>query len=201
MIMTPGLGFFYGGLVRKKNVLAIMVQCFVTLSLVSILWVLWAYSLAFGPDINGFVGSLDWVGLVGVGLKPYETYSSTIPHQAFMIFQLMFAVITPALITGAFADRMKFSSYLLFLVLWLTFVYALVAHWVWGGGWLSQLGALDFAGGTVVHINAGVAALAATLVIGKRKGFGKEQISPHNIPFVILGTALLWFGWFGFNAG
>ncbi|GBC75368.1 Ammonium transporter NrgA [archaeon HR06] len=202
MIMTPGLAFFYGGLVRRKNVNAIIMQCFTTMLLVGVIWILWGYSLAFGPDVGGFIGSLDWIGLNNVGLEPYEGYSSTVPHQAYMIFQAMFAIITPALIVGAFADRMKFGPFILFIILWSTFVYSPIAHWVWGiGGWIRNLGALDFAGGTVVHINAGVAALASALIIGKRKGYGKLPMVPHNVPLVVLGTSLLWFGWFGFNAG
>ncbi|MCK4729136.1 MAG: ammonium transporter, partial [Desulfobacterales bacterium] len=166
------------------------------------IWVLWGYSLAFGPDVGGVVGSLDWFGLNGVGLSPSPDYAGTIPHQAFMIFQAMFAIITPALITGAFAERMKFSAFLVFIVLWSTFVYSPLAHWVWGsGGWLGNMGALDFAGGTVVHINSGVSALAAAILISKRKGYGKEQFIPHNVPMTITGAAILWFGWFGFNAG
>ena len=200
MLMTPGLALFYGGLLRKKNVLTIIMQNFVTLALVSIIWVLWGYSLAFGPDLFGIIGGLDWFGLFNVGLEP-SPLAPEMAHLAFMIYQGMFAVITPALITGAFADRMKFSSYLLFLVLWSTFVYSPIAHWVWGRGWLGMMGALDFAGGTVVHINAGMAALTAVLLIGRRRGFGRYSMTPHNIPLVVLGTALLWFGWFGFNAG
>ena len=202
LIMTPALGFFYGGLARRKNVSATIMHSFTSLMVISVIWVLWGYSLAFGPDIGGFVGGLQWFGLNDVGLQPNPDYAATIPHQAFMIFQLMFAIITPALMTGAFAERMKFGSFLLFIVLWSTFVYSPIAHWVWGvGGWLGSLGALDFAGGTVVHISAGMGALAAALVIRKRIGYGKEHMAPHNIPFVILGTAFLWFGWFGFNAG
>ncbi len=202
MIMTPGVGFFYGGLVRKKNANSIIMHAFTTLALVSVIWVLWGYSLAFGPDVGGVIGSLDWIGLNNVGLEPYDAYSSTVPHQAYMIFQAMFAIITPALIVGAFAERMKFSTFILFIILWSTFVYSPIAHWVWGvGGWIRNLGALDFAGGTVVHINSGIAALAAALIIGKRKGFGRQQMLPHNVPLVVLGAVLLWFGWFGFNAG
>jgi len=202
MFMTPGLALFYGGMVRNKNVLATIMQSFIIIGLVTVIWVLWGYSLAFGPDLGGMVGSLSWFGLKGVGLSPSPDYADTIPHQAFMIFQCMFAVITPALITGAFAERMKFSSLLVFIVLWSTLVYSPLAHWVWGsGGWLGKLGALDFAGGTVVHISSGVSALAAVLVIAKRKGYGKEQFIPHNLPMTITGTAILWFGWFGFNAG
>ncbi len=201
MLMTPGLAFFYGGMVRRKNVLSILMQCFFVLCLVSVLWVVYGYSLAFGPG-KGFWGGLQWWMLNGVGGEPYSDYSATIPHQAFMIFQAMFAVITPALILGAFAERMKFSSFAVFMVLWLTFVYAPVCHWVWAiGGFIRDMGALDFAGGTVVHINAGIAALVTAIMIGRRKNTQKNIPSPHNLPFVALGTALLWFGWFGFNAG
>ncbi len=200
MLMTPGLALFYGGLVRSKNVLATIMQSFICLGIVSIIWVLYGYSLAFGPDINGFIGNLDWVFLNGVGTQ-IGPYSKTIPDFLFCAFQLMFAIITPALITGAFAERMKFSAFLIFTVLWCTLVYLPVCHWVWGGGWLGKLGALDFAGGTVIHINSGVAALAAALVIGKRKGWGREALHPHNLPMTILGAGILWFGWFGFNAG
>jgi ammonium transporter, Amt family len=201
MLMTPGLAFFYGGLVRRKNVLSIMMQCFMLLGVMSIQWVLFGYSLAFGPDHGGVIGDFSWAALIGVGAEPNAAYAGTIPHMLFMVFQMMFAVITPALIIGAFAERMKFSAFLIFSVLWATFVYDPMAHWVWGlGGWLRDLGVLDFAGGTVVHINAGMAALAAALVIGKRKGY-PETSPPHNLPFAILGAALLWFGWFGFNAG
>ena len=201
MLMTPGLAFFYGGMVRRKNVLGVLMQCFTILCVLSIQWVLYGYSLAFAPG-NGFWGGFDWIGLTGVGLEPYKDYAPTIPHQAFMIFQAMFAIITPALIIGAFAERMKFSGFLLFTILWATFIYDPVAHWVWGvGGWLKDMGALDFAGGTVVHINAGIAALATALFIGKRKGYNGRAIPPHNLPHTVIGTALLWFGWFGFNAG
>jgi len=201
MLMTPGLAFFYGGMVRKKNVLSILMQCFIVLCLLSVQWVLYGYSISFAPS-EGFWGGFKWFGLNGVGLEPYADYAATIPHQAFMIFQAMFAIITPALILGAFAERMKFSAFLVFILLWATFVYGPVCHWVWGvGGWLRKLGALDFAGGTVVHINAGIAALATALIIGKRKNVEKNIPAPHNMPFVVLGTALLWFGWFGFNAG
>lgn len=201
MLMTPGLAFFYGGLVRRKNYLSVLMQCFIALAAMSLQWVLFGYSLSFAPS-NGFWGGFQWFGLKGVGFDPYPFYSATIPHQAFMIFQAMFAIITPALIIGAFAERMKFSAFLAFLLLWATFVYDPVAHWVWGeGGWLRNLGALDFAGGTVVHINAGVAALVTALVIGKRNSYDKYPIPPHNLPFSVLGAALLWFGWFGFNAG
>lgn len=204
MLMTPGLGFFYAGLVRSKNAIATIMHSFVMLALVSVIWVLWGYSLAFGPDQGGFIGDLSWFGLRNVGLEP-GPYADTIPHQAFMIFQMMFAVITPALITGAFAERAKFSTFLVFTAIWVTVVYVPVAHWVWAdGGWLQNLwggGALDFAGGTVVHINAGMAALAAAIIFGRRIGFGREPMEPHNVTYVVLGTALLWFGWFGFNAG
>jgi Amt family ammonium transporter len=203
MLMTPGLALFYGGMVRSKNVLATIMESFILLGVISVLWAIYGYSLAFGPDVGHFIGNLDWVGLAGVGFEPFKAYAETIPHQTFMIYQAMFAVITPALITGAFAERMKFSSFLVFMVLWFTIVYCPVAHWVWGdGGWLKNLGALDFAGGTVVHINAGIAALAAALVVGKRQGYGNHTtFIPHNLPMTILGAGLLWFGWFGFNAG
>ena len=202
MLMTPGLALFYGGMVRSKNVLGTIMQSFVILALISVEWVLWGYSMAFGPDIGGVTGSLEWFGLNSVGLSPFAGYSEGIPHLAFMIFQGMFAVITPALITGAFAERMKFSAFLLFTILWVTLVYNPICHWVWGiGGWIRNLGALDFAGGTVVHISSGASALAAALLIGKRKGYGTEPMHPHNLPMTILGAALLWFGWFGFNAG
>jgi Amt family ammonium transporter len=202
MLMTPGLALFYGGMVRLKNVLGTIMQSFIALGVITIQWVLYGYSLAFGPDIGGIIGSLDWIGLRGVGLDPFPDYAATIPHQAFMIFQMMFAVITPALITGAFAERFKFKTYLVFLILWATFVYDPLAHWVWGvGGWIRNLGALDFAGGLVVHISSGIAALAATLVVGKRKGYGDEPMPPHNLTMTLLGAALLWFGWFGFNGG
>jgi Amt family ammonium transporter len=202
MLMTPGLALFYGGMVRSKNVLGTIMQSFIALGVITIQWVLYGYSLAFGPDIGHFIGSLDWIGLKGVGLDPFPDYSATVPHQAFMIFQMMFAVITPALITGAFAERFKFKTYLVFLILWATFVYDPLAHWVWGvGGWIRNLGALDFAGGLVVHISSGIAALAATLVVGKRRGYGEEPMPPHNLTMTLLGAALLWFGWFGFNGG
>lgn len=201
LLMTPGLAFFYGGMVGRKNVLGILMQCFTILCVISIQWVLIGYSISFAPG-NGFWGSLQWIGLKGVGFEPYNDYATTIPHQLFMAFQMMFAIITPALMVGAFAERMKFSAFLIFMVLWATFVYDPVCHWVWGiGGWLKELGALDFAGGTVVHINAGIAALMVAIFIGKRNGGGHKAILPHNLPFTILGTALLWFGWFGFNAG
>ena len=201
MLMTPGLAFFYGGMVRRKNILSILMQCFIILCALSLQWVLFGYSLAFHPG-NGFWGGFGWAGLNGVGLEPYNDYASTIPHQAFMIFQAMFAIITPALILGAFAERMKFSAFLVFTLLWATLIYDPLAHWVWGmGGWLRNMGTLDFAGGTVVHINAGIAALITALLIGKRKNLDSNMPAPHNVPFIVLGTALLWFGWFGFNAG
>ena len=200
--MTPGLAFFYGGLVRGKNVLGTVMQSFFTIPIVSLVWILWGYSLAFGPDLGGFIGNLKWAGLNDVSATEAGPYSDTIPHQTFMVFQMMFAIITPALVTGAFAERMKFSAFVIFIVLWSTIVYAPLAHWMWGGGWMgSDLGALDFAGGTVVHISSGFGALAAALVFGRRLGYGREPMDPHNIPFVVLGAALLWFGWFGFNAG
>lgn len=201
LLMLPGLAFFYGGLVRKKNILSILMQCFMIICLITIQWVLIGYTLAFGPDIKGVIGGLDWFGLKGVGLEPYPGYSDTIPHQTFMIFQAMFAIITPALILGAFAERMKFAAFCVFSVLWATLVYDPVCHWMWGGGFLGEGGALDFAGGAVVHINAGMAALAAALVLGRRRGYPDKLSPPHNLPFAVLGAGLLWFGWFGFNAG
>lgn len=203
MLMTPGVALFYGGMVRRKNALSTIMMSFTILTMVGVLWVLYGYSLAFGPDRAGIIGGLDWIGLRQVGQEPSSVYATTVPHLAFMIFQAMFAIITVALITGAVVERMKFSALLVFSALWLTFVYSPVAHWVWGsGGWLAKLGALDFAGGTVVHINAGISALALALLLGSRKGF-KEGVpmEPHNVPMVVLGAALLWFGWFGFNAG
>lgn len=202
MLMTPGLALFYGGMVRSKNILGTVMQSFILLGVVSVQWVLWGYTLAFGPDHGGLIGGLDWFGLKGVGMEPSAVYGTTIPHLAFMVFQCMFAVITPALITGAFAERMKFSAFLLFTLLWATFVYNPLAHWVWGsGGWMAKMGALDFAGGTVVHISSGISALAAALVVGRRLGYGKVPYIPHNVPMTVTGAALLWFGWFGFNAG
>ncbi|MBU0714365.1 MAG: ammonium transporter [Verrucomicrobia bacterium] len=209
LLMTPGLAFFYGGLVRRKNVLSILMQCFMIMCLLSLQWVLFGYSLAFGPDIKGIIGDLSWAGLRNVSFNlPHwdpatnSSYASTIPHQAFMVFQMMFAVITPALIIGSFAERMKFSAFCLFVLLWATLVYDPVAHWVWGkGGFLGRMGALDFAGGTVVHVNAGIAGLVGALVLGKRIGYPDNISPPHNLPFAVLGVGLLWFGWFGFNAG
>ncbi len=202
LLMTvPGLALFYGGLVRQKNALGTIMHSFVLVCLISILWVLYGYSLAFAPG-SSLVGGLDWIGLSGVGMEPNPTYSKTIPHQAFMLFQMMFAVITPALITGAFAERFKFPTFLVFSALWFTLVYAPLAHWVWAdGGWLRSLGALDFAGGTVVHLSSGVSALVCAIVIGKRRGYGHTPMPPHNLPFSVIGAGLLWFGWFGFNAG
>ncbi len=200
MIM-PGLALFYGGLVRSKNVLGTIMHSFVILCVVSLLWMLFGYSLAFGPDKWGLIGGLEWAGLREVGLAPHPSYGPTIPHQAFMIFQMMFAAITPALITGAFAERMKFSALLLFAVLWSVVIYCPIAHWLWGGGWLGKLGALDFAGGAVVHISSGVSALVCAYVLGKRQGYGTEYMAPHNLPMVLLATGLIWVGWFGFNAG
>jgi Amt family ammonium transporter len=183
-------------------VLATIMQSFILMCLITVIWVLWGYSLAFGPDLGGFIGNLSWFGLSRVGLAPSSDYATTVPHQAFMVFQGMFAIITPALITGAVAERMKFKTFLVFMALWSTLVYSPLAHWVWGaGGWLAKLGALDFAGGTVVHISSGVSALAAVLIIAKRRGFGREHFIPHNVPMTITGAAILWFGWFGFNAG
>jgi ammonium transporter, Amt family len=204
MMTAPGLALFYGGLVRSKNGLATIMQSFVLMALISVQWVLWGYTLAFGPDHGHVIGGLDWIGLSGVGGDPNPDYAPTIPHQCFMIYQCMFAIITPALITGAIAERMKFSAFLLFSLLWATLIYDPLAHWVWGkGGWLgaSGIGALDFAGGTVVHISSGISALAAALVMGKRLGYPHEPMPPHNLPFSVIGAALLWVGWFGFNAG
>jgi ammonium transporter, Amt family len=200
MIMTPGVGFFYGGLVRRKNFISMIALAFVAFALVTIQWVLVGYSLAFGSDIGGFIGNLEYLGLNNVGMEP-GPYSTAIPGLLYMVFQLVFAAVTVAIITSGFAERIKFSAFLIFGLLWTTIVYDPLAHWVWGGGWASQLGAVDFAGGTVVHISSGFAALAVALVIGKRVGFGKYAMEPNNIPLTILGAALLWFGWFGFNAG
>jgi Amt family ammonium transporter len=203
MLMTPGLALFYGGLVRRKNVLSTIMHSFFMLGLVSVTWVLWGYSLAFAPDAGfGLIGGLDWVGLEGVTGAPSGTYAPAIPHLAFMAFQMMFAIITPALITGAFAERKRFKAFVLFSVLWSTLVYAPIAHWVWApDGWLAGLGILDFAGGTVVHLSSGVAALVAALVVGRRLGLVRPATEPHDVPMTVLGAGLLWFGWFGFNAG
>jgi Amt family ammonium transporter len=203
LLMTiPGLAFFYGGLVRRKNVLSILMQCFIVVCVISLQWMLFGYSLAFGPSLNGIIGNLDWMGLSGVGAAPSADYGTTIPHYAFMMFQAMFAIITPALMIGAFAERMKFSAFLLFIILWSTLVYDPLAHWVWNkDGWLGAMGALDFAGGIVVHVSSGISALVLAIMLGKRIGYNHKPIRPHNLPFTILGGALLWFGWFGFNAG
>lgn len=202
MLMTPALGFFYAGMVRKKNALSTLTMSFVLLALITIQWVLIGYTLSFGPSVGGFIGNLKWMGLTMVGQNPNADYAKTIPHLAFMMFQMMFAAITVALIVGSVVERMKFSAFLIFSLAWATLVYDPIAHWVWGvGGWLRNLGALDFAGGTVVHVNAGISALALVLILGKRKGYGKDNMEPHNIPYVVLGAGLLWFGWFGFNGG
>jgi len=203
MLMTPGVALFYAGMVRRKNVLSTIMMSFIMLALVALLWVLYGYSLSFGPDKGRIIGGLDWVGLRQVGQEPSSVYATTVPHLAYMIFQAMFAIITVALITGAVVERIKFSAFLAFAALWLTLVYCPVAHWVWGtGGWLAKLGALDFAGGTVVHVNAGLSALALAILLGPRRGFlDGEPMEPHNVPMVALGAGLLWFGWFGFNAG
>ena len=202
LLMTPGLAFFYGGMVRGKNVLGTMMQSVMAIAVITIQWIVIGYSLGFGPDKGHVIGGLEWIGLRGVGMAPNPDYAATIPHQAYMIYQCMFAAITPALITGAIAERMKFKTYLVFMLLWSTLVYDPVAHWVWGtGGWLRNMGALDFAGGTVVHISSGVSALVAALMIGRRRGYPDTPMPPHNLPYTLLGTGLLWFGWFGFNAG
>jgi Amt family ammonium transporter len=202
MLMTPALALFYGGMVRNKNVLGTIMHSFILLGIITLEWVLWGYSMSFGPDHGSVIGGLEWFGLNNVGMEPSPDYGSTVPHLAFMIFQCMFAILTPALITGAFAERLKFTAFLLFALLWATFVYNPLCHWVWGvGGWIGRMGALDFAGGTVVHISSGISALAAALIIGKRLGYGSTAYIPHNLPMTITGAALLWFGWFGFNAG
>jgi Amt family ammonium transporter len=202
LLMTPGVAFFYGGLVRKKNVITTMFQVFAVMLIVSVQWVLFGYSLAFGPDFHHVIGGLQWSLFHHVGAAPDTDYASTIPNMVFGIFQMMFAIITPALIIGGLAERVKFSSFLVFITLWVTFIYDPLAHWIWGaGGWLHSLGVLDFAGGTVVHISSGVAGLVAAIYLGKRAELGSGRILAHNVPFVLLGTALLWFGWFGFNAG
>jgi Amt family ammonium transporter len=203
MLMTPALGFFYGGLVQRKNVLSTIMHSAFILALISVQWVLWGYTLAFGPDVGGIIGNLDWIGLNGVGQEPNTDYAPGVPHLAFMAFQMMFAVITPALITGAFAERKRFKAFVIFSLLWATFVYAPVAHWVWAiDGWLRTYGALDFAGGTVVHITSGVSALVAARMLGRRVGFDKAELDPpHDLTMTVLGAGLLWFGWFGFNAG
>jgi Amt family ammonium transporter len=202
MMTIPGLFLFYGGLVRRKNVLGTIMHSFIIVAVITIQWALWGYSLAFGPDVGGIIGNLAWFGLNGVGAEPNADYAATIPHGAFMIYQMMFAIITPALITGAFAERVKFGSFLVFIILWATFIYDPLAHWVWGvKGWMKEMGALDFAGGTVVHISSGASALVAAMMFGPRIGYGQEAMPPHNLPFSVIGAGLLWVGWFGFNAG
>jgi Amt family ammonium transporter len=202
LLMTPGLALFYGGMVRKKNVLGTIMQSFIMIALISFEWVYLGYTMSFGPDVGGLIGNLSWFGLNGVGLEPNPDYAPTIPQLVFMIYQCMFAVITPALITGAFAERMRFGPFLVFSLLWAILVYNPVCHWIWGaGGWLKAKGVLDFAGGLVVHLTCGAAALAAAIILGPRKGYGRESFFPHNLPMTLLGTGLLWFGWFGFNGG
>ena len=202
LLMTPGLALFYGGMARRKNLLSTIMMSFAIMGLIGIIWALWGYSLSFGSDNGGFVGGFNFLGLANVGMEPSDIYATSVPHLAFMAFQGMFAIITIALITGAVVERIKFSALLFFSALWVTVVYGPVCHWVWGdGGWLSGLGALDFAGGAVVHINAGVSALALVILLGRRKGFPNDLMEANNIPMVALGAGLLWFGWFGFNAG
>jgi len=202
LLMTPGLALFYGGMVRRKNVLGTIMQSLIMISVVSIEWVILGYSMSFGPDLGGLVGDLSWLGLNSVTSAPSADYATTIPQNVFMIYQCMFAIITPALITGAFAERVRFAPFLLFTFIWAILVYNPVCHWIWGkGGWLAAKGVLDFAGGLVVHLTSGAAALAAVLVVGPRKGFGRESFQPHNLPMTVIGTGLLWFGWFGFNGG
>lgn len=198
-VMTPGLAFFYGGMVRSKNVLTTIMQSFFIVAMISVEWVILGYAMTFGTDIGGFIGSLDKVGLAGVGLNVLE--NGTIPELAFVAFQCMFAVITPALITGAFAERMRFAAFAVLILLWAIFIYNPMAHWVWGGGFLAELGALDFAGGLVIHILSGVSGLTICILLGTRRGYGQFAMIPHNLPMTVLGAALLWFGWFGFNAG
>jgi Amt family ammonium transporter len=201
MLMTPGVALFYGGMVRRKNLLSTMMMSFACLGLVGLLWIFYGYSLSFGTDHAGIIGGLNYIGLKNVGQAPSPIYAPTVPHLGFMIFQAMFAIITVALFTGAIVERVKFSALCVFSALWLTLVYSPIAHWVWGGGWLARLGILDFAGGSVVHLTAGVSALALVLLLGKRRGFPQDAMEPNNIPLVVLGAGLLWFGWFGFNAG
>ncbi|MDD3815754.1 MAG: ammonium transporter [Desulfocapsaceae bacterium] len=202
LLMTPGLALFYGGMVRGKNVLGTIMQSFFMIALISIEWVYLGYSMSFGPDVAGVIGDLSWFALNGVGSAPSPDYATTIPQTVFMIYQCMFAIITPALITGAFAERVRFAPFLVFALLWTILVYNPVCHWVWAkGGWLAQMGVLDFAGGLVVHVTCGAAALAAVLVVGPRRGYGRTSFMPHNLPMTLMGTGLLWFGWFGFNGG
>ncbi len=202
LLMTPAVGFFYAGMVRKKNAISTLTMSFVVLALIAVQWILYGYSISFGPDVGGVIGSLKWAGLAGVGQAANTVYAPTIPHLAFMLFQMMFAAIAVALIVGSVVERIKFSAFLVFALAWATLVYDPLAHWIWGsGGWLKNLGYIDFAGGTVIHISAGVSALALVFVLGKRKGYGADNMEPHNIPHVIMGAALLWFGWFGFNGG
>ena len=199
MVMTPaGLALFYGGMSRYKNLLNTIAMTFVAYCLASVIWMMWGYTLAFGPDKGGIIGGLENLFLVGIGVN---SLTGSIPTYVFALFQMTFACITVALVLGSIVDRMKFSSWIVFTILWVTFIYCPIAHWVWGGGWMGNMGALDFAGGTVVHINAGVAGLVLSLVVGKRIGYGKEAMFPSSITLTALGAALLWFGWFGFNAG
>jgi Amt family ammonium transporter len=201
-LMTPGLAFFYGGMVRKKNLLSTLTLTYVFMALIGVQWLLYGYSLSFGEDIGGLIGGLNFLGFSNVGLTPNPNYGPTVPHEVFASFQMMFAVITPALIVGAFVERVRFKSFLLFSILWATLVYDPLCHWVWGkGGWLAEMGLLDFAGGTVVHVAAGFSALAFAMVIGPRRGFPRSPMEPNNIPYTVLGAGLLWVGWFGFNAG
>ena len=200
-MIVPGLAFYYGGLVRSKNVISTMVQSFAILCVVSVLWLLCGFTLSFGPDRGGVIGGLDWALLLGIGSSPHSVYAPAVPLQAFMLFQLMFAAFTPALIAGAFAERIKFGAMLLFAGLWSVFIYTPIAHWMWGNGWLSKLGAMDFAGGAVVHINAGFSAMACAIAVGKRRGWRTDYMAPHNLPFILLGAGMLWLGWFGFNGG
>jgi len=202
LFMTPGLALFYAGMVRGKNVLATIMQSFFMIALISMEWVALGYSMSFGPDVGGITGNLAWAWLSGVGAAPNADYAATIPHSVFMIYQCMFAVITPALITGAFAERVRFAPFLVFSLLWAILVYNPVCHWIWGvGGFLKLMGVVDFAGGLVVHLTCGAAALASVLIIGPRKDYGKTQFFPHSLPLTLLGTGMLWFGWFGFNGG
>ncbi len=201
LLMVPGLAIFYAGMVRGKNVLGTIMQSFIMISLITFEWIYLGYSMSFGPDFAGIIGDLSWAGLSGVGATPHPTYAPTAPHLVFMIYQCMFAVITPALITGAFAERVRFAPFIAFSLLWSILVYNPVCHWIWGGGWLAARGVLDFAGGLVVHLTCGVAALVSCIVIGPRAGYGKRMFLPHNLPMTLIGTGLLWFGWFGFNGG